>query len=237
MLNSSRFYVLLKLKIMSKGPITARINKISAAENFHILDVEQLCNEKRETVKLPQTADISRLCPGSVITYYRAEDGIIPENIHDMPEEERVVLVFSRNGDGIGIPPQEERMMWMDKGDRLVTLEKLPRIVEILLGLSSYYGKRRDIVEKSLEILEMSQDPETIDALFSVRPNVLDELFGEKFTVISVQIADSLLALAMAGADLEHPRRRDLRPILALAALHGETQSKIYDFMTAYERE
>lgn len=89
----------------------------------------------------------------------------------------------------------------------------------------------------ALDILALSQDAEAIDALFSIRPDLLDKLLGMEYAVVSVQVADSLIALALAGADLEHPRRRDLRQILSLALLHGEAQAKIYDFIASYERE
>ena len=42
---------------MSKGPFTARINQIDTAENFHILQVEQLTEQifhgQKETLKVP----------------------------------------------------------------------------------------------------------------------------------------------------------------------------------------
>ena len=83
----------------------------------------------------------------------------------------------------------------------------------------------------------MSQDPEAIDALFSVSSETLSDLLGENFSTVSVQIADSLINLALADGDLEHPRKRELRQILMLATLHGETRKKIYDFISEYERE
>ena len=60
--------------------------------------------------------------------------------------------------------------------------------------------------------------------------------FGQDLPYL-LSMTPSAIALALAGADLEHPRRRDLRQILSLALLHGETQAKIYDFIASYERE
>lgn len=222
---------------MSKGPFTARINQIDTAENFHILQVEQLTEQffhgQKETLKVPVDERLSSLRSGDVITYYRAEEEyVITETPHS---EERVVLLFKRSSDGLRLP--EKRCLWIAPGKPLMQLPDLPRIVQILLGLSSYYGKREDLVRGALDILALSQDAEAIDALFSIRPDLLDKLLGMEYAVVSVQVADSLIALALAGADLEHPRRRDLRQILSLALLHGETQAKIYDFIASYERE
>ena len=222
---------------MSKGPFTARINQIDTAENFHILQVEQLTEQffhgQKETLKVPVDERLSSLRSGDVITYYRAEEEyVITETPHS---EERVVLLFKRSSDGLGLP--EKRCLWIAPGKPLMQLPDLPRIVQILLGLSSYYGKREDLVRAALDILALSQDAEAIDALFSIRPDLLDKLLGMEYAVVSVQVADSLIALALAGTDLEHPRRRDLRQILSLALLHGEAQAKIYDFIASYERE
>ena len=202
---------------MSKGPFTARINQIDTAENFHILQVEQLTEQffhgQKETLKVPVDERLSSLRSGDVITYYRAEEEyVITETPHS---EERVVLLFKRSSDGLGLP--EKRCLWIAPGKPLMQLPDLPRIVQILLGLSSYYGKREDLVRAALDILALSQDAEAIDALFSIRPDLLDKLLGMEYAVVSVQVADSLIALALAGADLEHPRRRDLRQILSLA--------------------
>ena len=63
---------------MSKGPFTARINQIDTAENFHILQVEQLTEQffhgQKETLKVPVDERLSSLRSGDVITYYRAEE-------------------------------------------------------------------------------------------------------------------------------------------------------------------
>lgn len=182
---------------MSKGPFTARINQIDTAENFHILQVEQLTEQffhgQKETLKVPVDERLSSLRSGDVITYYRAEEEyVITETPHS---EERVVLLFKRSSDGLGLP--EKRCLWIAPGKPLMQLPDLPRIVQILLGLSSYYGKREDLVRAALDILALSQDAEAIDALFSIRPDLLDKLLGMEYAVVSVQVADSLIALAL----------------------------------------
>ena len=121
--------------------------------------------------------------------------------------------------------------------EKVLEQNELPRIITILLSLSAYYGLREDYVKEALNILRMSQDPEAIDALFSVSEKTLTDLLGEKFSTVSVQVADSLIGLALADGDLEHPRKRELRQILMLATLHGEPHQKIYDFISNYERE
>ena len=152
---------------MSKGPFTARINQIDTAENFHILQVEQLTEQffhgQKETLKVPVDERLSSLRSGDVITYYRAEEEyVITETPHS---EERIVLLFKRSSDGLGLP--EKRCLWIAPGKPLMQLPDLPRIVQILLGLSSYYGKREDLVRAALDILALSQDAEAIDALCS----------------------------------------------------------------------
>ena len=233
---------------MSKGPIIARINQIDTADGFRTIQAEQLFEQffhgRKETLQLPENDELKRLAVGDAITFYRAEDNVetgeAMENLRDFDrrdQKERIVLLFKCQPNGQGFPSKEERVFWLDKGEKLLELEKLPRIIEILLGLSMYYGKRREAVEKSLDILRLSQDPEAIDALFSVRPEKLDELLGGEDMLFAVQIADAMLALKLAGADLEHPRRRDLRQILSLAVLHGTAERTVKDFIDAYQRE
>ncbi len=230
---------------MSKGPLTARINKIGAAENFRVFDVELLndhCYGRVEVFKLPQTEMTSRLQKGDTVTYYYAEDivgGKVSDEIkifgqHKSRDEERVVLLFKCMADGEKLPLPEERVLWLDKGEKLLILDHLPRLVEILLEVSPYYGRRRLSVEKSLDVLKMSQDPETIDALFSIRPEKLDALLGCKDMLFAVQIADALLYLASSGADLEHPRHRELRQILSLAMLHGLPEKTVREYIDSY---
>ena len=160
----------------------------------------------------------------------------------EQTDEERVVLVFSQKMED-DKSKNGSKVFWISKGEKLPALEKvlvqdkLPRVITILLGLSAYYGLREDFAKEALNILRMSQDPEAIDALFSVSANTLRDLLGEKFSAVSVQIADSLIGLALADGDLEHPRKRELRQILMLATLHGEPHQKIYDFISSYERE
>lgn len=57
----------------------------------------------------------------------------------------------------------------------------------------------------ALDILALSQDAEAIDALFSIRPDLLDKLLGMEYAVVSVQVADSLIALALAGCRFGTP--------------------------------
>ena len=216
---------------MSKGPKTARINKIGAAENFHLLWVSSCFNGKVDVVMLPQSVDISALKRGDIITYYLAEE-TCDERLSGQSQKERAVLVFKRLPDEQGV---DGSFFWVSAGEKTLYFQKIPCIVEILLRLSAYYGKREKLVVTSLKILEMTQDVEALDALFSMRPEVLDPLLGMKNSVIPVQIADSLVSLSLSGADLEQPRRRDLRQMLSLAILHGEPPRKIYDFISNYK--
>lgn len=224
---------------MSKGPITACVINIDTAGGFHSIKVKDVISGKEDLVILPSSADIQTLKKDDIVTYYRADEQEITSM--EQTDEERVVLLFSRKGEGNA--PQSSKVFWIAKGEKLPALEKvleqneLPRIIVILLSLSAYYGKREDFAKEALNILRMSQDPEAIDALFSVSSETLSDLLGENFSTVSVQIADSLINLALADGDLEHPRKRELRQILMLATLHGETRKKIYDFISEYERE
>lgn len=221
---------------MSKGPITARVMNIDTAGSFRLIRVEEYISRKEDLVILPLSADISELRCGDVISYYRADE----QEISSMKQtdEERIVLLFTRKEEAT-----TSKVFWISKGEKLPAIEKvleqneLPRIITILLSLSAYYGKREDFAKEALTILRMSQDPEAIDALFSVSSETLHDLLGEKISAVSVQIADSLVNLALADGDLEHPRKRELRQILMLATMHGESHQKIYDFISAYERE
>lgn len=224
---------------MSKGPITACVVNIDTAGSFHSIKVKNIISGKEDLVVLPISADIQKLKKADVITYYRADEQEICSM--EQTDEERVVLLFSRKSEEGA--SQSPKVFWIAKGEKLPALEKvleqneLPRIIIILLSLSAYYGKREDFAKEALNILRMSQDPEAIDALFSVSSETLRDLLGEKISAVSVQIADSLVNLALADGDLEHPRKRELRQILMLATLHGETRKKIYDFISEYERE
>lgn len=225
---------------MSKGPITACVTRIDIAGGFQSIKVKSYILQKEDLVVLPISADISKLKCGDYITYYRADEQEITSM--EQTDEERVVLVFSQKIED-DKSKNGSKVFWISKGEKLPALEKvleqneLPRIITILLSLSAYYGLREDYVKEALNILRMSQDPEAIDALFSVSAKTLTDLLGEKFSTVSVQVADSLIGLALADGDLEHPRKRELRQILMLATLHGEPHQKIYDFISNYERE
>ena len=221
----SIIFLTLNYIIMSKGPVTASVINIDTAGGFHSIKVKDVISGKEDLVILPSSADIQTLKKDDM----------------EQTDEERVVLLFSRKGEGNA--SQSSKVFWIAKGEKLPALEKvleqneLPRVIVILLSLSAYYGKREDFAKEALNILRMSQDPEAIDALFSVSSETLSDLLGENFSTVSVQIADSLINLALADGDLEHPRKRELRQILMLATLHGETRKKIYDFISEYERE
>lgn len=235
----SIIFLTLNYIIMSKGPVTASVINIDTAGGFHSIKVKNVISGKEDLVILPSSADIQTLKKDDIVTYYRADEQEIISM--EQTDEERVVLLFSRKREGDA--SQTSKVFWIAKGEKLPALEKvleqneLPRIIVILLSLSAYYGKREDFAKEALNILRMSQDPEAIDALFSVSSETLSDLLGENFSTVSVQIADSLINLALADGDLEHPRKRELRQILMLATLHGETRKKIYDFISEYERE
>lgn len=243
--------------IMSKGPIIARINLIVRGKNYFAIYVTSLANGCESEIKLPDTADISAFEPEKIITYYLSEEVSTNENF--MSSTHNIgcpVIIFS--SDCLG-KPLKSSILWLKKGKKMLNLQKLPRLVEILLGLSPYYGKRRDLAEKALEVLNLTQDPETIDALFSMKAENLYALLGDMFeplpqaTAVSlsrsfrlaviedcfipVEIADCLLTMATSGVDLENPYRRDLRHILFLALMHGESKETINDFIANYERQ
>lgn len=242
--------------IMSKGPFVARINRVDRENECNVLKLVRLRDERKSEVKMPADVDISALKSGMVITYYLAEDDWADVNFQQIKHEDRPVVIFESCEHG---EPVKEFFLWLEKGECVLKLEKLPKIAEILLNQSYFYSARRILVEKSLDILKLTQDPETIDALFSMPPLTLYKLLGETVHTLSqkeaakmcpevrwvyvrdafvcIQIADSLLAMAHSGVDLESPRRRDLRRILGLALLHGENEEKINDFIASYKRE
>ena len=70
---------------------------------------EQFFHGQKETLKVPVDERLSSLRSGDVITYYRAEEEyVITETPHS---EERVVLLFKRSSDGLGLP--EKRCLWI----------------------------------------------------------------------------------------------------------------------------
>lgn len=243
--------------IMSKGPITARIDQVVKGNGCLTLCVTSITNERESRIKLPALADISAFEPDKIITFYLAEEVSNGETftVHRR-EDGQPVLIFLSDDQG---QPLKNGLLWLEKGSETLKLQKLPRVVEILLELSSYYGKRRALVEKALEVLKLTQDAETIDALFSMKAENLYALLGDMFEplpqataislsrsfrlavvedcLIPVQIADCLLSMSASGVDLENPRKRDLRHILYLALMHGESKETVNDFIDRYERQ
>lgn len=177
-------------------------------------------------MKVPADERLSSLRSGDVVTYYRAEEEyVITETPHS---EERVVLLFKRSPDGLGLP--EKSCLWIAPGKPLMQLPDLPRIVQILLGLSSYYGKREDLVRAALDILALSQDAEAMMRCSQfVRICWINcwewnmRLFPCKLPIRSL--------LWLWPAPIWNTRcRRDLRQILSLRCFTAKLRPKIYDF-------
>lgn len=244
--NCRLFINYLNPNVMSKGPFNARVKEIRASKKHIFLTVEPLelsdvhlwqeqsSPEELEIIALPRNVDVNWLNPDDVITYYRAEKK--SESNDDEPNG-AVVVAFNRTPDGTSLPEEGKRFFWVRGGELLAEINDVPRVVEILCGLSDYYGKRRDVLEMTIEILNCTQDPEAIDALFSIRKEVLNQLLGNNESSVAVQVADSLMTLLLSGADLEHPSRRDLRQFLSLAVMHGTPQADVDAFIASYESE
>lgn len=231
---------------MSKGPFNARIKEISVSESRVLIKVEPLelwdmflgveepSSNELETIALPNNTAICWLNPGDIITYYRAEKEVSSDG---KAQHGAVVLAFKRSHKGTMLPKESEQFFWLSKGKPLAEIKALPRVVEILCELSDYYGKRRYVLEMTTEILNCTQDPEAIDALFSIRKEVLTQLLGNEESFIAVQVADSLMTLLLSGADLDHPNRHDLRQFLSLAVMHGTPQADVDAFIASYKSE
>ncbi len=97
---------------MSKGPFTARIDKVVKAEMFNVLKMTHVFNEQKDELKMPLTADVSTLPPQSVITYYLADDDLADEQMNRIQRDERPVLVFA--SDGYGNPAKNENFLWLE---------------------------------------------------------------------------------------------------------------------------
>lgn len=236
---------------MSKGPFVARIDKVDRAKDVN-LQVTRLCDERKSELNMPPLADTSSLKTKDIIVYYLADDGHTAEKGKKTARKERPVLVYL--GDIHGCPLKDKSLIWLEKGKDGIKQQKLPKIVEYLLEVSEFYASRRELVEKSLNILRLTQDEETLDALFSMPPLLLYQLLGNKVhwfsskyqmcakeelkqivsdAFIPVQIADAVVALALTGVDLENPCKHDIWRLMALARLHGESQEKIDNFVAA----
>lgn len=243
--------------IMSKGPITARIDQVENGKDCFIVSVTSVSHARKSKIKIPNSADISAFEPDKFITFCLAEDVSTDETfMHHGRDDERAVVVFLSNDYG---KPYKNNHLWLEKGKTMLNLQKLPHIVETLFEVSSYYRERRILVEKALDVLNLTQDLETVDALFSMKAKNLYLLLGNKLeplpqatacqlgsglrlTVIEdffipVQIADCLLAMAENNIDLENPCRRDLRHLLFLAQMHGESKEKIDAFIANYKQQ
>ena len=93
---------------MSKGPVTASVINIDTAGGFHSIKV------KEDLVILPISADIQKLKNNDIITYYRADEQEIISM--EQTDEERVVLLFSRKGEGNA--SQSSKVFWIAKGEK-----------------------------------------------------------------------------------------------------------------------
>ena len=126
-----------------------------------------------------------------------------------------------------------------------------------MFEISDYYRKHKNIAQKTLEILDITQDAEALDALFSMPPFMIYELFGDKVCLesyetvcsvsdnlrletisnafIPVQLADILVTMKTLGQNIDNPQNtEDLTNISFLAILHGEDPKSIQNFINSY---
>ena len=247
---------------MSKGPYCAYVKQILTDDISHKISTELKANCQNILLELPKEVDIRKLNIDDHISFYlsspQSEDGDIKA------KEQKVVLIFKHSKDEMRLfrnvhgSSIENDWFYIYKGEKLLELDKLPKCINLLMGISPFYGKRFDLVKKALEILDLTQDPDTLDALFSMKPQVIYELLQDKVclcsndelsklpsyvrdtlieeTYIPVQIADLLVSMKLNGADLENPYKRDLPLIFALATIHGTPSNIINEFMSGYVR-
>ena len=241
---------------MSNGPFYAFIEKISDLDDRYEILVLLKYRCQRSTIFLPKSVDITHLQVEDNICYYLSSC--------EKESERRVVLLFKHNKDYLSPfrhtfeTPILKDWFYIYKGDKVLELNELPQAMNLLLTLSTFYSKRHELVKKSLEILEITQDQCALDAIFSMKPEKIYELLGDKVCLCSneelsslnpyirnsiiedafipVQIADLLVSLKLNGADLDNPYRRDLPQILALAVIHGTPYEVINEFISDYKR-
>jgi hypothetical protein len=242
---------------MSNGPYYAFIEKISPLDDRFEISVLQKDRCQNNTIFLPIDVEISHLKIGDNICYYLCSC--------DNEIEKRVVLLFKHDKDSLNPfrysfrTPILKDWFYVYKGDKILELKELPQVINLLLTLSTFYSKRYELVKKSLDILDITQDPCALDAIFSMRPEKIYELLGDNVCLCSndllmqlepysrnsiiedsfipVQIADLLVNLKLSGVDIYKPFRRDLPQVLTLAVIHGTPYEVIKDFFYSYKRE
>lgn len=243
---------------MSKGPYYANVKMISSNESGHQISVVLSGTLAERTIVLPLEFSIENLKIKDRICYYLSSPET-KENEKE-PAEQRVVFLSKIEGDLF----YEDRMpkicdwFYVYKGEKILELDKLPKIILALLKVSPFYEKRRELVERALGILEITQDPDALDALFSMKCLRLYEVLGDKVCLypknellklqpytrstiiedafIPVQIADLLISLKMYGADINNPYKRDLSQVMALAIVHGTPYETVKTFINNYNR-
>ena len=239
---------------MSKGPFYARVVKITEHDNLHKIVVQAPENLFTEVIRV---FDCENFClkEGDNIAYYL--DEATSQDVFS--NECDVVVLFKHN---IGAKCKDDIPILKDwyyarKGERILELKKLPKIIDILFEISDYYRKHKNIAQKTLEILDITQDAEALDALFSMPPFMIYELFGDKVCLesyetvcsvsdnlrletisnafIPVQLADILVTMKTLGQNIDNPQNtEDLTNISFLAILHGEDPKSIQNFINSY---
>ncbi|MBR5598688.1 MAG: hypothetical protein IKW39_01470 [Alphaproteobacteria bacterium] len=247
---------------MSRGPYYAYVEQIESTDKGHKITVLLKSTYKRSSLEFSGEIDFSSLKIGDNICYYQS----LPDSQNNNSEEKKnkVVLMFKHQKEASNpfrytfTTPIVKDWIYIYKGKKILELEKIPRIIGMLVNLSDFYRDRHELVEKALGILEITQDIDTLDALFSMKPDVIHELLGDKVCLYSddelkklqpytrkgiiedafipVQIADLLVSLKLANVDLHNPHRRDLPMVMALAVIHGTSYDLIRSFIQNYKR-
>lgn len=242
---------------MSRGPFRANVINITHVDGYHELTVKLESTGADEVILVSDEADIEAISNiGDCVVYYLAE----PDNIDNDKKSNNIAVVIYKefySVSSVESLPILKSWYWIRKGNKILNIDKLPKVIDILLGLSCFYGKRKELVEKALTVLELTQDEHTLDALFSMPPLTLYELLNDNVcldnyeticsideeircsiiidTIIPLQIADLLVNLKLSGADFEKPTKHDLAQTLALAVIHGENPYKIQNFICSYD--
>lgn len=244
---------------MSKGPYYANVKSISSSVSGHQILVVLSGTLSERTIELPKKFSIENLKVKDKICFYLSS----PETKENGTQatSQRVVLLYKIDSylfDDDRLPKICD-WFYVYEGEKVLELEKLPKIIINLLSLSPFYNKRKVLVERALGILELTQDIDALDALFSMKCLRLYEVLGDRVCLcpyedliklqpytrdaiiedafIPVQIADLLVSLKNSGADIENPYKRDLMQVMALAIIHGTPYVIVRDFVNGYTRQ
>lgn len=244
---------------MSKGPFYANVKSISSSMSGHKILIVLSGTLSERIIELPKKFSIENLRVKDKICFYLSNPET-KENC-DQATSQHVVLLFKTDSNIFddNRTPKICEWFYVYEGKKILELEKLPRIIIDLLSLSPFYNKRKILVERALGILELTQDTDALDALFSMKCLRLYEVLGDRVCLcpheeltklqpytrdsiiedafIPVQIADLLVSLKNFGADIDNPLKRDLMQVMALAIIHGTPYEIVRDFVNGYARQ